>query len=421
MLTRIKYYAFNLGAIALTLTASAIAANPSLAQTTSVPITGGSFTVNVTNALTNNVTSSAVTVLTPVGTAQVSALSGTTSGTTNLAIGNNFDIAGKSTGSVNFDTGNTATFTDAVSTVKGKIVTTSATGNVSALAAPATVTGSILTGSSIEVPNANITTLPASSVVVPITGGSFDIIRFTNGTISNTKTTVLTPFGTANFTKFEYATLSNLNGTSVFAVNDNVRGTGKVSGTVAVSENKISTFTDSNIAVLGTVKTATNLAGASVNLKGDVTGGNFVVPSSSITTLPTTSNFGSIILIVANPKLLKLVTSEPRFASLGKFKFLQIVAFNSQLLTYTESKSSQVAASEPVSIGTNNAADSIVFLSFKRIALFPVSQEVAFTRPVFVVGKIPPGQLKKQRVVFVGMGSRLIPGFGVVSKVEDDD
>lgn len=45
MLTRIKNYTFNLGAIAITLGATAIGASPLLAQTTSVPITGGSFTV----------------------------------------------------------------------------------------------------------------------------------------------------------------------------------------------------------------------------------------------------------------------------------------------------------------------------------------------------------------------------------------
>ena len=62
-----------------------------------------------------------------------------------------------------------------------------------------------------------------------------------------------------------------------------------------------------------------------------------------------------------------------------------------------------------------------MFLSFQKTVLFPAAYEVALTRPVYVVGKIPPGQLKKQRVVFVGMGSRLMPGFGVVSKVENDD
>ena len=71
MLTRIKQYTFNLGAIALTLTASAIAVNPSLAQTTSVPITGGNFSVNVTSAGAVSNTGAGITVLTPVGTAQI--------------------------------------------------------------------------------------------------------------------------------------------------------------------------------------------------------------------------------------------------------------------------------------------------------------------------------------------------------------
>ncbi|MBD2176736.1 hypothetical protein H6F42_07390 [Pseudanabaena sp. FACHB-1998] len=421
MLTRIKNYTFNLGAIAITLGASAIVSAPSFAQTTSIPITGGSFTVNVTNAATNNVTSTAVTVLTPVGTATVSALSGTTVGTTNLTTGNNFDIAGKSTGSVNFDTGKTATFTDANTTIKGKIVDSASTANISALTASETIKGSIQTGSSIDVLTSSISTLPTNNIVVPITGGSFDVIRFTDGTVSNTKTTVLTPFGTANLTSLTYATLDNLNGASIFKVGDDIRGAGKASGTVAVDTTKISKFTDANIATLGTVKTATDLGGASFNLKGDVTGGNLVVPSSSVTTLPPTSNLGSIILIVANPKLLKLVSSESKFTSLEKFKFLVVLSKNSELLSYTESKSTEVSNAETVSIGDSNVTDSVIFLSFKKIVLFPVSHEVSFKRPVLVVGKVSPGQLKKQRVVFVGMSSRLISGFGTVAKVEQDD
>ena len=429
MLTRIKRHTFNMGAIALVLGASSAIAAPSMAQTasgatTSIPITGGSFTVNVTNAATNNVTSSKVTVLTPVGTAQVTSLSGTTAGTTNLAVGNAFDIVGKSTGSVKFDTGTSANFTDANTTIKGKVVTTSKTGNVSALTAAAEVEGAIQKDSSIEVLSSSISAVPENTKVIPITGGSFDVIKFVGNPVENIKTTVLTPFGTANFKTFSYATLDNLNGASVFKTGDDLRGTAKASGTVAVGNNQISEFSNADVAVLGTVKTVNDLGGASTGLKGDVTGGNLSVPTSSITTLPPTSNLGSIVLIVANPKLLNLVKKEPKFADLSKFKYLTVLVTNTQLLTYSETKTTSVSNAQPVSIGTSNAIDSVVFISFKKISLFPIASEVSFKRPIILVGKIPPGQAKKQRVVFVGMGSRIMPGFGVIPRVEsggDDD
>ncbi|MDX2254405.1 MAG: hypothetical protein NW214_02715 [Pseudanabaenaceae cyanobacterium bins.39] len=427
MLHRIQQYTFNLGAIALTLGASAIAVSPSIAQTTSVPITGGSFSVNVTSAGAVTAGANAVTVLTPVGTATITSLTGTTPTTTSLTTTNGtLDIQGKSTGTVNFDVGSKANFTDADTTIKGTIdgvsvgntpVTTPV--NVSALTGDATVTGKIATGSSILVPNSSITAAPSDKTVIPITGGSFDVVSFIGGPTTDVKTSVLTPFGTAKFTKFTYATIENLSGASTIADNDALRATGKVSGTAAVSKTQISEFTDADIAVLGTVTASQNL-GASVSVKGNITGGSIVVPTSTVTNLPATSNPDSIILVIANPKLLKLVKSDFRFISLSKFKYLTILVSNDSLLSYTESKPTKVGDSEPVNIGSNDATDATIFLSFKKINIFPVAQEVALS-PVLLVGKIPPGQAKKQKVVLVGMGSRLIPGFGINVKVENDD
>ncbi len=430
MLTRIKHYTFNLGAIAITLGA---AVSPSFAQTTSVPITGGSFTVNVTGLATNNVNSTAVTVLTPVGTAQVSALSGTTAGTTNLATGNNFDIAGKSTGSVNFDTGTTANFTNADTTIKGKIVTTSASGDVSALAAPATVTGSIQTGSSIQVPTANISALPANTVVIPITGGKFDVIRFNDGTFGETNSvpTVLTPFGTAQLTKFKFQTLENLNGATapdpLFVVGNEVRATGLASGSIPT---KVSTFTDAKTAIVGTLTTATDNSNASYTLKGDITSGNLIVPASSATTIPNTST-ETILILVKNPKLLKLVGLNPKFLDSKKSKFLLVLVNNQTLLNYVESKSSQVGDSDPVSLGNSNAVDKLVFVNFGKKNLYYFS-EVSYqalltaiaaksTSTTTTTTTTTNTQTQVTKVVFVGMPSRLFPGFGTVAKLEKRD
>lgn len=425
MLTRIKQYTFNLGAIALTLTASAIAVNPSLAQTTSVPITGGKFSVNVTSAgAVSNPTGAGITVLTPVGTAQITSLTGTTLTSTPLTTNGAFDIQGTSTnGSVNFDDGRTSTFTNAQSTIKGSISTVNGAAPVgaslvSALASPATVVGSIKTGSSIQVPTSSISALPANTVIVPITGGSFDVVRFTSGTVTGNVPTVLTPYGTAQLTNFTYKTLDNLNrSTGEFFANDEVRITGEASGSIS---DKVTTFSNAKTAIVGNVKTVTPNGMVSSTLKGDITGGNLIVPASSTAALPTVSN-ESILILLNNRQLFKLVGLSPSFLASSKTKFLLVLVNNQSLLNYVESKSTEVSSTEPVLIGNGNAVDSLVFLSFQKTVLFPATYEVALTRPVYVVGKIPPGQLKKQRVVFVGMGSRLMPGFGVVSKVENDD
>lgn len=425
MLTRIKRYQFNLGAIAITLVGAAIAASPAHSQTTQVPITGGTFTVGVTSAATNNATATAVTVLTPVGTANISALSGTVTGTTVLNNGNDFNITnGRSTGTVNFDTGSTATFTDADTSIKGKITTTTNAGTqVNALgAATATVTGNIQKDSFINVPNTSISALPANTVVVPITGGTFDLVNTNGGPVTNVKTTLLTPFGTIGLTKFEYTNLFKINTTTTSNIesSDQIRATAKASGTAAVSQNQISQFTDANVAVVGTVGSATSNGGVSTSLKGNVTGGSLVVPSSSVTSVPTNTNVASVILVAANPQLFALVSKEPKYFSADKFKFLQILSTNSRLLIYTNSKSSQLVNTRPVSLG-DDAVDSLVFLSFRNISIFPVSYEASLVRPVYLVGKLPRGLAKKQRVVFVGMGSRLIPGFGLAPKVVDSD
>ena len=433
MLNRIKNYTFNLGAIAITLGATAIAVSPSLAQTTSVPITGGSFTVNVNNTATNNVNSTAVTVLTPVGTAQVSALSGTTAGTTNLTVGNSFDIVGKSTGSVNFDTGTTANFTNADTTIKGKIDSTTASGNVSALAAPATVTGSIQKNSFIQVPTANISALPANTVVIPITSGKFDVTRFNDGTtVGNSIPTVLTPYGTAQLTSFTFQSINNLNRTdSQFFVDDDVRATGLASGSIPT---QVGTFTNAKTAIVGTLKTAT-LSGGTYTLKGDITSGNLVVPSSA-TTLPSVSS-ETILILVNNPQLLKLIGLSPKFLAPGKTKFLLVLVNNQSLLKYVESKSSEVEDSDPVSLGNGNAVDKLVFVNLNKKNFYYFS-EVSFQALVTALRNststststtttttgtttIASTSTQVVKVVFVGLPSRLIPGFGMKAKIQRGD
>jgi hypothetical protein len=441
MLNRIKNYTFNLGAIAITLGATAIAVSPSLAQTTSVPITGGNFTVNVTNAATNNVNSTAVTVLTPVGTAQISALSGTTAGTTNLTVGNSFDIVGKSTGSVNFDTGTTANFTNADTTIKGKIDSTTGTGTVSGLAATATVVGSIQKNSFIQVPTANISALPANTVVIPITSGKFDVTRFTDGTtVGNSIPTVLTPYGTAQLTSFTFQTLNNLNRTTNdFFVDDDVRATGLASGSIPT---QVGTFTNAKTAIVGTLKTVTANGLVSSTLKGDITGGNLIVPSSA-TTLPSVSS-ETILILVNNPQLLKLVGLSPKFLAPGKNKFLLVLVNNQSLLKYVESKASEVGDSDPIALGNGNAVDKLVFVNLNKKNLYYFS-EVSFqalvtalrnststststtatttttgttTTGTTTTGTTASTSTQVVKVVFVGLPSRLIPGFGMKAKIQ---
>ena len=349
MLTRIKNYTFNLGAIAITLGATAIAASPSLAQTTSVPITGGNFSVNVTNAGAVTSNPNGITVLTPVGTAQITSLTGTTATTTPLSANGAFDIQGTSTnGSVNFDDGRTANFTNAQSTIKGEIskvngATPVGNSPVSGLITPATVEGSIKTGSSIQVPTSSISALPANTVIIPITGGTFDVVRFASTTVVNSNpTTVLTPYGTAQLTKFDYATLDNLNGTSVFNVNDEVRGTALASGSIP---SKVSPFTNAKAAVIGTVTTTATNSNGSVNLKGNITSGNFIVPASSATTLPSVSN-ETILLLLNNRQLFKLVGLSPSLLAPGQNKFLVSIVNNQSLFNYVDSKSSEGSVSD---------------------------------------------------------------------------
>jgi hypothetical protein len=255
-------------------------------------------------------------------------------------------------------------------TIKGKVVTTTTPGNVSALAAPATVTGSIQKDSFIQVPTANISALPSNTVVIPITSGKFDVTRFNDGTtVGNSIPTVLTPFGTAQLTKFTFKTLENLNGSSLFAVDDEVRTTGLASGSIP---SKVSTFTDAKTAMVGKLTTATANPNASFTLKGDITGGNLIVPSSA-TTIPNTST-ETILILVNNPKLLKLVGLSPSFLAPGKSKFLLVLVNNQSLLNYIESKSSEFDSSDPVSFGNSNAVDKIVFVNFQKKNLYYFSE-----------------------------------------------
>lgn len=440
MLNRIKNYTFNLGAIAITLGATAIAVSPSLAQTTSVPITGGNFSVNVTSAGAVTSNPNGITVLTPSGTAQITSLTGTTPTTTPLSANGVFDIQGTSTnGSVNFDDGRTANFTNAQSTIKGEISKVNGAApvgtTVSSLASPATVEGSIKTGSSIQVPTSSISALPANTVIVPIVGGTFDVVRFAStSVVNNNPTTVLTPYGTAQLTKFEYATLDNLNGTSVFNVNDEVRGTASASGSIP---NKVSPFTNAKAAVVGTVATTTTNSNGSVNLKGNITSGNFIVPASSATTLPSISN-ETIILLLNNRQLFKLVGLSPSLLAPGQNKFLLLLVNNQGLLNYVNSKSSDLESSDLVSFGDRSAVDKLVFVNLNKKNLYYFS-EVSFqalvtalrnstststsTTATTTTGSTTTASTSTQvvKVVFVGLPSRLIPGFGMKAKIQRGD
>ena len=66
-------------------------------------------------------------------------------------------------------------------------------------------------------------------------------------------------------------------------VNDEVRGTALASGSIPT---KVSTFTDAKAAVIGTVTTASINSNSSVNLKGNITSGNLIVPASRTIRFP---------------------------------------------------------------------------------------------------------------------------------------
>jgi hypothetical protein len=160
-----------------------------------------------------------------------------------------------------------------------------------------------------------------------------------------------------------------LNGSSLFAVDDEVRTTGLASGSIPT---KVSTFTDAKTAMVGKLTTATANPNASFTLKGDITGGNLIVPSSA-TTIPNTST-ETILILVNNPKLLKLVGLSPSFLAPGKSKFLLVLVNNQSLLNYIESKSSEFDSSDPVSFGNSNAVDKIVFVNFQKKNLYYFSE-----------------------------------------------
>jgi hypothetical protein len=250
-----------------------------------------------------------------------------------------------------------------------------------------------------------------------------------------------------------------LNGSSLFAVDDEVRTTGLASGSIPT---KVSTFTDAKTAMVGKLTTATANPNASFTLKGDITGGNLIVPSSA-TTIPNTST-ETILILVNNPKLLKLVGLSPSFLAPGKSKFLLVLVNNQSLLNYVESKSSEFDSSDPVSFGNSNAVDKIVFVNFQKKNLYYFS-EVSYQALLTAIANSSNTSNNSSnntsnnssnntsnnssnntstntstntsnntsnntstntstqvvRVVFVGLPSRLIPGFGTVAKFERRD
>jgi hypothetical protein len=170
------------------------------------------------------------------------------------------------------------------------------------------------------------------------------------------------------------------------------------------------------------------------------------VPSSA-TTLPSV-NTETILIIVNNPKLLKLVGLSPKFLAPGKNKFLLVLVNNQSLLNYVESKSSEVEDSDPVSLGNGNAVDKLVFVNLHKKNLYYFS-EVSFqalltalrnststststtgstttgstTTGSTTTGSTTTTSTQVVKVVFVGLPSRLIPGFGMKVKIQrgDDD
>ena len=213
----------------------------------------------------------------------------------------------------------------------------------------------------------------------------------------------------------------------LFVVGNEVRATGLASGSIPT---KVSTFTDAKTAIVGTLTTATDNSNASYTLKGDITSGNLIVPASSATTIPNTST-ETILILVKNPKLLKLVGLNPKFLDSKKSKFLLVLVNNQTLLNYVESKSSQVGDSDPVSLGNSNAVDKLVFVNFGKKNLYYFS-EVSYqalltaiaaksTSTTTTTTTTTNTQTQVTKVVFVGMPSRLFPGFGTVAKLEKRD
>ena len=158
---------------------------------------------------------------------------------------------------------------------------------------------------------------------------------------------------------------------------------------------------------------------------------------SSATTLPSVSS-ETILILVNNPQLLKLVGLSPKFLAPSKNKFLLVLVNNQSLLKYVESKASEVGDSDPVALGNGNAVDKLVFVNLNKKNLYYFS-EVSFqalvtalrnstststsTTATTTTGTTTTASTSTQvvKVVFVGLPSRLIPGFGMKAKIQRGD
>jgi hypothetical protein len=210
-----------------------------------------------------------------------------------------------------------------------------------------------------------------------------------------------------------------------------VRGTAVASGSIP---SKVSTFTDAKAAVIGTVTANSADTNGSVNLKGNITSGNLIVPASSTANLPPISN-ESVLILISNRQLFKLIGLSPSLLAPGKSKFLLVLVNNKDLLSYAESKGTELESTDPVALGDRNAVDKLVFVNFQKKNTYYFS-EVSFqalltalrnsTSTTGTTGTTgttttTSSQTQVVRVVFVGMSSRLFLGFGMVAKVERSD
>lgn len=296
----------SLRAISLlaTVSSSVLITIPAMGQTTTVPITAGSFSVTTVN---NDTTlNPGAVILTPIGTVNVSAfqvqnfqnfntglnLATNTPGTRADQTGDNLQVQGLSSGTLS-TTG--VSFSNAPSVVDGTI--RSITYNVPV----SSVTSVNVTGGNIQLPTAIAN--PANSTYVPIAGGNFNVTAFSNGSVVNNGITILTTAGTVRLSSFSYTRAFNettgyepFTGGRFPIVGDRVAAEGFSTGTAPLAGGKVATLNATPTNLRG-VLTGVNITptGAipgnqtSENYIGNFTSGSFLVPNSSISSPISTS------------------------------------------------------------------------------------------------------------------------------------
>ena len=286
--------------------AATITALPSFAQTTPIPVTGGSL--SITNNLVTGVTSlnSGASMLTSFGPISVS--SGTINNANSQAgavvqngvltvspsredrVGDSFSASGTGSGSLSGNTLNN--FNYAITGNISSVVFTPNAPNVQPLSSQVTFA---LNGGSVSLPTSLVTSLSGGTGVslstIPLIGGNFSATNTTGvGTIYNSAT-ALTSLGTIVFSSVTGGelTIPAIGFTSIGVSNPsrlpvagdvvNVRDT-IASGTIANQS-----FTGAPLSARGLVQTLSQPASNVYVLTGSITGGSIQLPNSLITSL----------------------------------------------------------------------------------------------------------------------------------------